>query len=129
MHVECFLSFPFNLVRDGRSSVSALGRPAASCGRALVDVQDCGQIPQRALRRPLEAAGVEFIDENGSGVKLRAKKGCAMPCKGCLKNKHRLPFENVRSGQRQADTQPMCAAFRYGRPRSPIRTTRCGGAN
>jgi hypothetical protein len=87
------------------------------------------RFPQRALRRPLEAAGVEFIDENGSGVKLRAKKGCAMPCKGCLKNKHRLPFENVRSGQRQADTQPMCAAFRYGRPRSPIRTTRCGGAN
>jgi len=29
----------------------------------------------QAMKRALEAAGVEFISENGSGVKLREKKG------------------------------------------------------
>jgi len=29
----------------------------------------------QAMKRALEAAGVEFVDENGGGVKLMAKKG------------------------------------------------------
>jgi hypothetical protein len=54
---------------------------AASVGVATVrraEVAD-GEIPQTlgnalAIRRALEAAGVEFIDENGGGVGVRFKK-------------------------------------------------------
>ena len=48
--------------------------------RTIVDFERGAREPQRnvtldALRRALEAAGVEFIPENGSGAGVRMKKG------------------------------------------------------
>ncbi len=34
------------------------------------------RVNDQAIRRVLEAAGVEFIDENGGGPGVRLKKGC-----------------------------------------------------
>jgi hypothetical protein len=54
---------------------------AANVGVATVRRAEVaeGEIPQTlgnalAIRRALEAAGVEFIDENGGGVGLRLRK-------------------------------------------------------
>ena len=59
-----------DLARDARLGLATIRRAEIADGRTSMTVAN-----EHAVRRALEGAGVEFIDDNGGGPGVRLRKG------------------------------------------------------